>query len=220
MTLNRKKEIELLAIKILMKYQINENPGRRIKEIVSGEKIELIDYHEWSEEICGRFMCINDIPVIYYNAKHTEHMQVFTIAHELGHYFLNHLDDTEPETVCLDRDFERLDDSVNERAKKEVEANFFAACLLLPFHLLKPVFDEFMDWNGRTGVLYVDRQQCNFLDYKSCIRRMKLYFFASESAIRYRLINLGWMDFRIEFSPTEDRGISIAKYLKKMETSM
>ena len=59
MTLNRKKEIELLAIEILQKYQINENPGRHIKEIVSGEEIELIDYHEWSEQVCGRFMCIN-----------------------------------------------------------------------------------------------------------------------------------------------------------------
>ena len=220
MTLNRKKEIELLAIEILLKYQINENPGRQIKKIVCGEGIELIDYHEWAEEVCGRFMYINDTPVIYYNAKHTEHMQVFTIAHELGHYFLNHLDDTEPETICLNRDFERMDDSSDEKAKKEVEAHFFASCLLIPLHLLKPKFDEFMSWNGRTGVLYVDKQQCNFLDYKSCISRMNLYFFASESAIRYRLINLGWMDFRIEFTPTEDRGTSIAKYLKKMETSV
>ena len=218
MTLNRKKEIELLAIGILNKYQINKNPGRYIKKIVDGEGIELIDYHEWSEEICGRFMYINDTPVIYYNAKHTERMQAFTLAHELGHYFLSHLDDTEPEIVCLDRDFERLDDSTNEIDKKEVEANFFAACLLLPLHLLKPVFEEFMDWNGRTGVLYVDKQQCNFLDYKSCINIIKFYFFASESAIRYRLINLGWMDFRIEFSQTEDRGISIARYLRKMGT--
>ncbi len=219
MTQNRRKEIEWLAVSILRRYQINEDPGRHIKEIVKGEGIELIDYHDWPEEVCGRFMYIDGTPAIFYNAKHTAQMQAFTIAHELGHYFLKHLDDTEPEIVCLNRDFNRLEESADAKANNEAEANHFAACLLLPLTLLRPIFDDFMKWNRRTGVLYVDKQQCNFMDYKNCINRIRLYFFASESAIRYRLINLGWMDFRIEFPATVDRGISIAEYLSKMESN-
>lgn len=180
-----------------------------------GEKITLIDYHDWSEDICGRFLYIDDEPAIFYNAKHTEAMQAFTIAHELGHYFLRYLDDMEAEIICIDRDFNRLgnDDS---KFEKEVEANYFAACLLMPLNVLSPIFWSFMSRNNRNRVLYVDTQQCNYLDYKQCIRTLQLYFLVSESAIRYRLINLKWMQFNIHFEPTEDRGISIAEYLQSL----
>ena len=215
MTPTRKKEIEQLTMRILSAYQITENPGKHLKKIICGEKITLIDYHDWSEDICGRFLYIDDEPAIFYNAKHTEAMQAFTIAHELGHYFLRHLDDMEAEIICIDRDFNRLgnDDS---KFEKEVEANYFAACLLMPLNVLSPIFWSFMSRNNRNRVLYVDTQQCNYLDYKQCIRTLQLYFLASESAIRYRLINLKWMQFNIHFEPTEDRGISIAEYLQSL----
>ena len=142
-------------------------------------------------------------------------MQAFTIAHEVGHYFLRHLDDMEAEIICIDRDFNRLgnDDS---KFEKEVDANYFAACLLMPLNVLSPIFWSFMSRNNRNRVLYVDTQQCNYLDYKQCIRTLQLYFLASESAIRYRLVNLKWMQFNIHFEPTEDRGISIAEYLQSL----
>lgn len=101
MTPIRKKEIEQLTMRILSAYHISDNPGKHLQEIISGEKITLIDYHDWSEEVCGRFLFIDDEPAIFYNAKHTEAMQAFTIAHELGHYFLRHLDDMEAEIIAL-----------------------------------------------------------------------------------------------------------------------
>lgn len=215
MTLTRKREIEQETMRILSNYRISENPGKHLQKVVTGEKIVLIDYHDWSEEICGRFLFIDNEPAIFYNAKHTEAMQAFTIAHELGHYFLHHLDDMEAEIICIDRDFNRLGNEY-DKFEKEVEANYFAACLLMPLNLLTPIFCEFMKRNNRTRVLYVDTQQCNYLDYKQCIRTLQLYFLASESAIRYRLVNLQWMQFNIHFEPTEDRGISIAEYLSQI----
>ena len=217
MTPTRKKEVEQFAMQILAKYSIHDNPGKHINKIIDGESISLIDYHEWTEEICGRFLYIDDEPAIFYNAKHTAPMQAFTIAHELGHYFLRHLDGTEAEIICIDRDFNRLG-SNDDASEKEVEANYFASCLLMPFNLLSPVFWTFMERINRRGVLYVDTQQCNFLDYKQCIRTLQLYFLASESAIRYRLVNIGWMRFNIYFEPTVDRGISIAEYLKRLSS--
>ena len=215
MTPIRKKEIEQFAIQILAEYDIHDNPGKHLKRIVDGEGIILIDYHEWSEEICGRFLYIDNEPAIFYNAKHTAPMQAFTISHELGHYFLKHLDNVEAEIICIDRNFNRLDDD-NDTFQKEVEANYFAACLLMPLNLLYPVFWSFMERINRNDVLYVDKQQCNYVDYKQCIRTLQLYFLASESAIRYRLINIGWMIFNINFEPTVDRGISIAEYLRSL----
>ena len=123
----RKKEVEQFAMQILAKYSIHDNPGKHLNKIIDGESISLIDYHEWTEEICGRFLYIDDEPAIFYNAKHTAPMQAFTIAHELGHYFLRHLDGTEAEIICIDRDFNRLG-SNDDASEKEVEANYFAFC--------------------------------------------------------------------------------------------
>lgn len=215
MTQKRKKEVEQLAMRILSQYRIKDNPGQHLQTILDGENIQLMGYDDWAEDICGRFMYIDDEPVIFYNSKHTRAMQAFTIAHELGHYFLKHLETEEAEIICLDRDFQRMDDSDDAKKEREVEANYFASCLLMPLDLIHPVFTRFMQGQRLSGVLYVDKQQCNFMAYKQCIRVFQLYFTASETAIRFRLVSLGWMRFNIQFHETEDRGISIAEYLKK-----
>lgn len=215
MTPKRKKEVEQLAMRILSQYRIKDNPGQHLQTILDGENIQLMGYDDWAEDICGRFMYIDDEPVIFYNAKHTTAMRAFTVAHELGHYFLKHLEAEEAEIICLDRDFQRMDDSDDAKKKREVEANYFASCLLMPLDLIHPVFARFMQGQRLSGVLYVDKQQCNFMAYKQCIRVFQLYFTASETAIRFRLVSLGWMRFNIQFKETEDRGISIAEYLKK-----
>ena len=160
-------------------------------------------------------MQIGDEKVIFYNAHHTREMQAFTIAHELGHYFLKHVQDDQPEIICLHRDLQRIDDSKDERLQHEVEANYFASCLLLPLHLLTPVFEGFLQRNNRIKKIYVDTQYCNFTDYMKCVNNIRMYFLVSGTAIRFRLINLGLMEFNIQFSPDEDRGISIANYLKR-----
>ena len=216
MTRNRKVEIEKLAMEIVQKYNITENPGANLQVIANGEGIELLAYPDWEDHICGRFLYVEETPTIFYNADHGKNRQAFTIAHELGHYFLKHLDDVEPEVVCLERDFEEMDDVSDEKAEREAEANFFAACLLLPFNLLQPVFDNFMEKIGSRKPLYVDNQPCNFLDYKKCIYTIQLYFLASELAIRYRLINLGWMDFNLEFRKEKHDFVSISKYIEKL----
>ena len=218
MNLERKKEVEKLVIDILKKYKIYHNPGKELKKILDGEGIVYIAYSEWPDSKCGKFMYINDEPAIYCNSNHSEQRQAFTIAHELGHYFLNHLVDAELEIICLERDFERLDESDDEKKEREVEANFFAACMLLPLDLLQPCFDEFMKFIGRTGQLYVDTQPCNISDYKRCISFLQIEFLASETAIRYRLMNLGGMDFNLNYSPFHyDRGIHIAECLRRLD---
>lgn len=215
MTQKRKKEVEQLAMRILSQYRIKDDPGQHLQTILAGENIQLMCYDDWAEDICGRFMYIGEEPVIFYNAKHTKAMQAFTIAHELGHYFLKHLETEEAEIICLDRDFQRMDDSDDAKKEREVEANYFASCLLMPLDLIHPVFARFMQSQRLSGVLYVDKQQCNFLAYKQCVRIFQMFFTASETAIRFRLISLGWMRFNIQFEEKEDRGVSIARYLAR-----
>ena len=73
--------------------------------------------------------------VIGVNKKQVATRQRFTLAHELAHALLHH-----GEEVRFDKDFR-----VNLRSEvsglgidvKEIEANFFAACLLMPRRLLE-----------------------------------------------------------------------------------
>ena len=61
----------------------------------------------------------------------------FAIAHELGHLELGH--DTGTPMMCTERDFLRWYDG---KSKQEVEANIFAAHLLMPQKLFKPRVEQ------------------------------------------------------------------------------
>lgn len=210
MNTERKRQIEEFAMEILTKYNITCNPGKQLDVIARGEDIDLVPYPNWNAETCGRLMRIDGKHVIFYNSKHTPEMQAFTIAHELGHYFLGHLTDGQEEKICLNRDLQR---SEAKYKPQEVEANHFAACLLMPFDQLYPVYCSVLKMIKRgSGPIYVDTQPCNMQDYKICIFTMQKHFLASATAIRLRMMNLKFMIFNITFEPTEDRGISLARY--------
>ena len=212
----RRQELENLAVEILRKYNIvDDAPGKHLDKIIKGENIKLIPEYDWPFEYCGRFIRDEDEFTIIYNANHSKEMQAFTFAHELGHYYLHHFDDSKEENICLSRDLGRLDDD-DENKPKEVEANYFAACLLLPLSWVNHFFNKFMDSINLSGRLYVDTQECNLEAYKQCIDYFKMYFFATETAIRYRLICLGLMVFDLEYVPQKSKRLySISELVEK-----
>ena len=74
-------------------------------------------------------------PVIGVNTHHSQARQNFTIAHELGHLLLH-----EQEQLHVDREFRvRLRDNISSKGtdEAEMEANFFAASLLMPKNFLE-----------------------------------------------------------------------------------
>ncbi len=75
--------------------------------------------------------------VIYYNREHHSNRVRFTIAHEIGHYLLGHLEQN-PDGITDDQlDMYRRDDNHdNPRYRLEVAANKFAAALLMPRDLV------------------------------------------------------------------------------------
>ncbi len=77
----------------------------------------------------GFLECFGDKYVVFYNANKPLSRLRFTIAHELGHYFLNHLEIINRQFMCRDslseKEYERL----------EVEANNFAKLILVPKHI-------------------------------------------------------------------------------------
>lgn len=104
--------------------------------------------------------------VIYLNVENSAERQAYTVAHELGHYFLDH----KPDDYGVLR---RPNDYLAEgKSQEEKDADRFAANLLMPEQMLREEIKKFP-----------------FL--KSSIQLLAAKFGVSSSAMKFRLINLG-----------------------------
>jgi Zn-dependent peptidase ImmA (M78 family) len=133
-----------------------------VGKICSSLGIEALHYPMKDDE-SGKIFLKNNKYFIRVNASHLPSRRRFTVAHELGHYY-HHKDFLDKESQIL----ERNNYSGLGFDEKEIEANAFAAELLMPkVHFL---------------------QKCSELQK---IHLLAEYFFVSELAIKVRLINLG-----------------------------
>lgn len=100
----------------------------------SGVNVVFADFGAHSEGVSG--LCDFNSARIYVNKYDSVVRQTFTMAHELGHWLLHR------EIFLKDPDrypvLPRFSDP-NRSDPLEKEANKFAACLLVPERLLKPV---------------------------------------------------------------------------------
>ena len=125
-------------------------------------------------DIFGAIVREREHVIIAINPKQHVHRQRFTIAHELGHYFCHSGDDAPAQFV--DGDF-RLHWRNSESSRgvnwQEIEANRYAAALLMPENLLRKDVDQF----GRID--------------DSVVQRLASLYRVSRVSMQYRLINLG-----------------------------
>ena len=93
----------------------------------------------------------------------------FSIAHELGHHFLHLLEDGEivDKRADMFREKEPVDGTLSEVRIREIQANWFAAALLMPAELVR------VEW-----------------ERKPSLRHMAELFNVSEEAMGYRLDTL------------------------------
>lgn len=116
--------------------------------------------------------------VIGYNALHHPVRQRFTIAHEVGHFQLHVHEDSQlfiDKTISFQRNYE----SSTGSDQMEVEANGFAAALLMPKQL---VLEE------------INKGDLD-LDDEDAIAALAKRFGVSTTAMSIRLVNLGLMRF-------------------------
>ncbi len=83
----------------------------------------------------------NEFGILYATHIPNEGFQRFSIAHELGHYFL----DGHPEHVFRDGEQHASMAGFGSKDSIEIEADHFAASLLMPPFLFKPAMDKFKD---------------------------------------------------------------------------
>lgn len=110
-----------------------------------------------------------DQHIITVNSMHSDVRQRFTIAHELGHYFLEHHGNLFIDKGHLYRDARSSSGTI----EMEKEANKFAAELLMPQELLY----ELIDNHGLEDIS----------DIEDIAEKLKV----STQALTYRLSNLG-----------------------------
>ncbi len=126
------------------------------------------------DEVSGMLVVKDKRAIIGVNENHPETRQRFTIAHELAHYFL-HLQD---EGVFIDATpaFFRDPDSHTGLIRQEIDANTFAAELLMPA-------DEVYKQLSKEPLAAFDDLG---------VRRLATHFGVSTQALTIRLTRLGY----------------------------
>jgi Zn-dependent peptidase ImmA (M78 family) len=139
-----------------------------------------------SGDIFGAIVRENGRVMIGINPDQHPNRQRFTAAHELAHYFLHYVDNME-HVEHVDTDFRvswRNHVSSQGVDWNEIEANRFAAELLMPEHMLRKDVDSFQ-----------------ILD-DDAVQRLASMYKVSRLAMRFRLINLGLL--RPDVDPSAD----------------
>lgn len=111
---------------------------------------------------------------IAYNRSHPVVRQRFTIAHEIGHFIL-HAEKKRTSRLFVDKwiAFRKEGQVTGAQEREEIEANAFAAALLMPADLLKQEIEKI-------GA-----------EDDDCVNQLARSFGVSTMAMSFRLINLG-----------------------------
>jgi Zn-dependent peptidase ImmA (M78 family) len=132
-----------------------------------------------SPDMSGMLVREPERVLIGVNESHSDSRQRFTIAHELGHFHLH-----KGRSVIIDSDVRvNFRDHVSSLAtdREEIEANRFAAALLMPDYMVRSwiVHESF-----QTGPELVGQLAKNFK--------------VSKAAVNFRLVNLGLIPTPVE----------------------
>lgn len=165
--------IETINAKIrqlLAKHAVDSAPVD-IYRIIKEEGISF-SLEEMEDDHSGVLLVENGVAAIAVNRAHHPHRQRFTAAHELGHYTLH---SRGRDRLFVDKAYRRSLVSSSGTDTDEIEANRFAAALLMPDNLIRQ-----------------DTGENPITDLDIC--KLALKFQVSEQAMTLRLVNLGLIE--------------------------
>lgn len=117
--------------------------------------------------------------VIGVNQHHAKTRQRFTIAHELGHLKLHSFEELHFDRKGLGGIYRRSAESATGENREEIEANTFAAELLMPLDLIYDKLD-----NNELSDIFAR-------DFDAAIRTMAKEFNVSPQSLTIRMTQLG-----------------------------
>jgi Zn-dependent peptidase ImmA (M78 family) len=140
-------EIERLAQELLDRANVMEPPVR-IEDVAIAAGFRIVK-ERLDSDLSGFYVMRAGTPTIGINVAHPKVRQRFTLAHELGHATLHAADH-------YDREFRRDPNSSTATDRDEMDANAFAAALLMPADWVRErwanatdLFDN--EWMARTA---------------------------------------------------------------------
>jgi Zn-dependent peptidase ImmA (M78 family) len=165
------KRIEKITIVILDDFKVSKLPVP-IEQIVRKRGLTIKPY-DLGEHISGVLAIDSGKGTIGYSPKESKVRQRFTIAHEFGHYELHY----KPNELFVDKEFKVLfrdQNSSTGEVKRELEANGFAASILMP----------------ETFLLREIRKNRFDLTEEKSLKELSKLFHVSVTAMTYRIANL------------------------------
>lgn len=167
------KEVRLRAKEIRKKYGLI---GAAVDPLDIAKELGIKVYEQENlktkdgQSVSGAIIKNNDEVRILINSGESSRRQRFTIAHELGHYFLGHLDSEKGQYIDLARN------SLTSKSPKEADAEEFASSLLMDE-------DEVKERYKMTASIGMSNSQV--------INLLSDIFVVSKAAAYTRLSNLG-----------------------------
>jgi len=131
--MRRKNDIERETQNLLEANDLTRAPVP-VEGLARSLRID-VRYSAGAEDVSGALSRNDDSVVIAVNSAQHENRQRFTIAHEIGHFLLHR-----GTKVHFDEDFRinyRNATSSDAKKRDEIEANAFAAALLMPEPFLR-----------------------------------------------------------------------------------
>lgn len=183
MNKRRLKEIENKAVSLLKEYGEYQIPTL-VDRLVLKMNIDL-EANDLGSDVSGVFISNGEVNKIVFSQNDNPNRQRFTIAHELGHYALEHrrqgvfIDTPQKFFTILYRDKQ----SSNGEYLQEREANAFAATLLMPEELVEKQIKEIID------------SESFFSSNNDLVVRLAEKFKVSCQAMSFRLSALGYNNF-------------------------
>ncbi|WP_437564920.1 MULTISPECIES: ImmA/IrrE family metallo-endopeptidase [unclassified Sorangium] len=155
---------------------------------------------EARREVLGRITFEPLEITIYHHPDDQSARQRFTLAHELGHYFLGHERYMAGE-YCQESDFDRGGPSelgIEDIARIEWQANQFASSILLPrTKFVSDFFDLVRRYDLADrghGALFVDEQPCNQRNFYSVTDALRSTYHVSRKVVEIRLKMFGLLN--------------------------
>lgn len=155
-------------------------------------------YNNLPEIMLGKLQ-INDNSIYVNNSLKTNlKRRNFTIAHEIGHWYLHSqllkdsiesYGDTLETTGFMDKTEQRL----------EIQANYFASIFLIPKEIIQNELGEILEkYDIRRLPIYVDTQKCNISNYHIIVGEFAQRHNLSKKVVAYRLMDLKLLDLTQE----------------------
>jgi Zn-dependent peptidase ImmA (M78 family) len=123
MNKNRQIAIERIAENVRDECNITDYGFKDIFEASEKLGYRTIRYPIGAEALLGFALIKDSERIIFSNSSLILSREIFSVAHEIGHQRM-HLNEQERSLI--------KDDDFSDRDEMEVEANYFAACLLMP----------------------------------------------------------------------------------------